>query len=114
MTTTETAAGNDRRQKRQGDRVSVNVSDRVLKPVPEVFTAIIEPAQLSRFFISSGSGRLKAGGIVEWMFADVGASLSVDVKQIVPDSKILSTGRQAVRKPLSRSRSSRVDRTRRW
>jgi uncharacterized protein YndB with AHSA1/START domain len=71
------------------DRVSVDVRDRVLKPVHDVFTAIVDPAKLSRFFISSASGPLKARTTVEWAFADVGARLSVDVKDIEQDRNIV-------------------------
>jgi uncharacterized protein YndB with AHSA1/START domain len=90
MATTET----DRRDEKTprfhaDDRVEVHVSDRVLKPVHDVFTAIVDPARLSRFFISSASGPLKAGTTVEWVFADVGGRLSIDVKQIDNDSRIV-------------------------
>jgi uncharacterized protein YndB with AHSA1/START domain len=90
MSRTETPTRDERTQHaRTGDRVSVNVSDRVRRPVHDVFTAIVDPTKLSRFFISSASGPLKAGEKVDWVFADVGANLSVDVKEIVPDSRIV-------------------------
>jgi uncharacterized protein YndB with AHSA1/START domain len=68
--------------------VEVNVKDRVLKPVHEVFTAIVDPARMSRFFISSGSAPMKNGTTVEWIFADVGGRLAVDVKEVEEDRKI--------------------------
>jgi uncharacterized protein YndB with AHSA1/START domain len=89
MSTTETPARAERTHARTDDRVRVDVSDRVLKPVHDVFTAIIDPGKLSRFFISSASGPLKAGGTVDWVFADVGARLSVHVKDIVRDKSIV-------------------------
>jgi uncharacterized protein YndB with AHSA1/START domain len=69
--------------------VSVNVRDRVLRPVHDVFTAIVDPAKLSRFFITSASGPLKEGATVDWVFADVGGRLSVDVKKIDDDKRIV-------------------------
>jgi uncharacterized protein YndB with AHSA1/START domain len=89
MSTADTAREERTRHARTDDRVRVDVSDRVLKPIHDVFTAIVDPAKLSRFFISSASGPLKAGGTVEWVFADVGARLSVDVKETVPDRRIV-------------------------
>jgi len=32
--------------------INVEVTDRVLKPVPEVFQAIVDPEKLSKFFVS--------------------------------------------------------------
>jgi uncharacterized protein YndB with AHSA1/START domain len=90
MAITEVNQGNERTPR--GDpsqRVEVHVSDRVLKPVHEVFTAIVDPARLSRFFVSSASGPLKAGSTVEWIFADVGARLMVDVDEIENDKRIV-------------------------
>jgi uncharacterized protein YndB with AHSA1/START domain len=68
--------------------VEVNVKDRVLRPVHEVFAAIVDPAKMSRFFISSGSGTMKAGTTVEWVFADVGGRLAVDVIEVEENRKI--------------------------
>lgn len=68
--------------------VEVNVQDRVLKPVGEVFAAIVDPAKMSGYFISGGSGPMKAGATVEWQFADVGGSLSVDVQEIDDNRRI--------------------------
>lgn len=68
--------------------VEVNVDDRVLTAVSDVFSAIIDPAKMSHFFSSGGSGRMKAGTTVEWEFADVGARLSVDVIEIEENRKI--------------------------
>jgi uncharacterized protein YndB with AHSA1/START domain len=48
-----------------------------LKPVKEVFAAVVDPTQMARYFISKGSAPLKAGTTVEWELADVGAKVSV-------------------------------------
>lgn len=69
--------------------VEVNVRDRILKPVNEVFAAIIDPAQMSHYFISGASGPMKAGTTVEWEFADVGAKVSVDVIAVEENCKIV-------------------------
>jgi uncharacterized protein YndB with AHSA1/START domain len=69
--------------------VEVNVKDRIGKPASEVFAAIVDPTKMSGYFISSGSSPMKAGTTVEWDFADVGAKLSVDVKEIERNRKIV-------------------------
>jgi uncharacterized protein YndB with AHSA1/START domain len=68
--------------------VEVNVKNRILKPVEDVFAAIVDPAKMSGYFISSGNGPMKAGTMVKWEFADVGGTLSVDVKEVVENRKI--------------------------
>jgi hypothetical protein len=55
--------------------VEVNVRDRVLRPVPEVFAAIVDPAKMSGYFISRASGAMEAGATIEWIFDDVQAKL---------------------------------------
>lgn len=68
--------------------VEVNVKDRVARPVHDVFGAIVDPSKLSKFFISSGSRTMKAGTTVEWVFADVGGRLAVDIIEVEENRKI--------------------------
>jgi uncharacterized protein YndB with AHSA1/START domain len=67
----------------------VNVRERILKPLNEVFDAVIDPEKMSHYFISRASGPVKAGTTVEWEFADVGAKVSVDVTEVVPNERIV-------------------------
>lgn len=67
----------------------VNVENRILKPVNEVFDAIIDPAKMAHYFISSASGPMKAGSTVMWEFADVGAKVSVDVIEVEENRKVV-------------------------
>ena len=67
--------------------VEVNVWDRVLRPVDDVFAAIVDPERMSRYFLTRGSGPLRAGETVQWEFA-VGRSLSVDVKTVEQGHRI--------------------------
>jgi uncharacterized protein YndB with AHSA1/START domain len=69
--------------------IEVNVKDRVLTPTSDVFAAIIDPERMSHYFISSGSGPMKTGETVEWEFADVGGRLSVYVKEVEPNRRIV-------------------------
>ena len=67
----------------------VNVRERILKPVDEVFTAVIDPEKMSNYFISGASGPMKAGTTVVWEFADVGAKVSIDVLEVEENRKIV-------------------------
>jgi uncharacterized protein YndB with AHSA1/START domain len=67
----------------------VNVRERILKPVGEVFAAVVDPDKMSHYFISGASGPLKAGTTVIWEFADVGAKVSIDVLEVEQNRKII-------------------------
>jgi uncharacterized protein YndB with AHSA1/START domain len=69
--------------------VEVYVHDRILKPVKEVFAAVFDPAQMAHYFISKGSGPLKAGTTVEWEFADVGAKVQINVIHVDQNRRIV-------------------------
>jgi uncharacterized protein YndB with AHSA1/START domain len=66
----------------------VNVRERILRPVSEVFDAVVDPRKMSQYFISAASGPLKVGK-VEWEFADVGAKVSIDVLAVEENRKIV-------------------------
>lgn len=62
--------------------------DVVLRPVQEVFNAVIDPKKLAGFFISSASGPLVADRTVQWHFRDVGATLDVKVLEVTAPHRI--------------------------
>lgn len=62
--------------------VQVRIKDRVLRPVAEVFGAIVDPGRLAGFFVSRASGPMKEGATVTWHFADVGATVPATVKRV--------------------------------
>jgi len=61
---------------------------KILKPPREVFEAVVDPQNMSRYFISKGSGRMEAGKTVHWLFGDVGAELYVKVTTVERDRLI--------------------------
>jgi len=67
----------------------VEVRDRILRPLPEVFEAWINPDQMSRYFISSASAPISEGERIEWRFEDVNAKFNVDILQVVKDKLIV-------------------------
>jgi uncharacterized protein YndB with AHSA1/START domain len=67
-----------------------NVSARIAKPVEQVFEAVSDPDQLSRYFTTGGArGRLEAGATVMWDFADFPGAFPVDVVEVVPNERIV-------------------------
>ena len=62
----------------------------IAKPVHEVFEAVADPTQLSRYFTTGGAqGRLETGATVTWDFADFPGAFPVWVKEVVPDERIV-------------------------
>jgi len=66
------------------------VSARIARPVAEVFEAIADPAQLSRYFTTGGAqGRLETGATVTWDFADFPGAFPVEVIEVQPGRRIV-------------------------
>lgn len=66
------------------------VSAHIAKPVAEVFEAVANPDQLSRYFTTGGAkGRLETGATVTWDFHDYPGAFPVEVVKVVPDQKIV-------------------------
>ena len=66
------------------------VSGRIAKPVHEVFEAVADPEQLSRYFTTGGAkGRLESGATVMWDFADFPGAFPVKVVEVVPNERIV-------------------------
>jgi uncharacterized protein YndB with AHSA1/START domain len=61
----------------------------IRKPAAEVFGAFIDPAVTSRFWFSSGSAPLVQGTTVTWYWDMYGMSVTVGVKAIEPNCRIL-------------------------
>lgn len=72
------------------DTLQFTVSGRVAKPCAEVYEAVADPDQLSRYFTTGGArGRLEAGADVSWDFADFPGRFSVTVLEAEPPRRIV-------------------------
>ena len=66
------------------------VAARIARPVAEVFEAVADPAQLSRYFTTGGArGRLETGATVTWDFHDFPGAFPVKVVEVVPERRIV-------------------------
>ncbi len=61
----------------------------IRRPAHEVFNAFIDPAVTTKFWFTRSSGMLKPGAKVQWDWEMYGVSARVNVKEVVPDSRIL-------------------------
>ena len=74
----------------QVGELKFRVAARVAKPVSEVFEAVVNPVQLSRYFTTGGAkGRLETGATVQWSFADFPGSFPVEVVEVETDRRIV-------------------------
>ncbi|QIM18602.1 ATPase [Leucobacter coleopterorum] len=70
--------------------LSFTVSGRIARPRAEVYEAVADPEQLSRYFTTGGArGRLQAGEQVQWDFADFPGAFPVTVIEDEPPHRIV-------------------------
>lgn len=70
--------------------LTFKVSAHIAKPVAEVFEAVVNPAELSRYFTTGGAkGRLEAGATVMWDFHDFPGAFPVEVVEVVENERIV-------------------------
>ncbi len=67
------------------EKLAVQVAFQIGKPAEEVFEAIVDPAHMSRYFISAGSGRMEEGQTVVWEFPEFEGEAPVRVGKIEPN-----------------------------
>ena len=60
----------------------------ILKPVHEVFEAIVDPVKMSVYFISKSSGRMEKGKKLIWKFPEMDMEFPVRVGKIEKDKYI--------------------------
>jgi uncharacterized protein YndB with AHSA1/START domain len=66
------------------------VDARIAKPVDEVFEAVVNPAQLSRYFTTGGAkGRLESGATVYWDFHDFPGAFPVEVVEVEKNRRVV-------------------------
>ena len=72
------------------DALSFTVSGHVSRPCAEVFEAIADPEQLSRYFTTGGArGRLEVGAEVTWDFHDFPGRFPVTVLEAEPPHRLV-------------------------
>jgi len=67
-----------------------DVSGRISKPIDEVFEAVVNPKQLSKYFTTGGaSARLETGVTVYWRFHEFPDSYPVKVVEVEKNKRII-------------------------
>jgi uncharacterized protein YndB with AHSA1/START domain len=66
------------------------VDARIARPVAEVFEAVVNPSELSRYFTTGGAkGRLETGATVYWDFHDFPGAFPVEVVEVETNRRIV-------------------------
>jgi len=68
--------------------LEIKVALQILKPVNTVFEAIIDPEEMSNYFISKSSGRMIEGEQVWWKFPEFEVEFPISVGKIEQDRYI--------------------------
>lgn len=70
--------------------LSFTVSGRVSRPCVDVYEAVADPAQLSKYFTTGGArGRLHPGNDVTWDFHDFPGTFTITVVEAEPPRRIV-------------------------
>lgn len=68
--------------------LEINVALQIQKPAHDVFEAIVDPAQMSNYFISKSTGRMEEGAQLTWMFPEFTIEVPVRVDTVEQDQYI--------------------------
>jgi uncharacterized protein YndB with AHSA1/START domain len=70
------------------EKLEIKAALKVLKPLRDVFEAIVDPSKMSNYFISKSSGRMEEGKTIVWQFPEMEMEIPVRVVKIETDKYI--------------------------
>ena len=70
------------------NQLEIKAALQIQKPIHEVFEAIVDPAKMSNYFISGGSGRMEEGKEITWEFPEFNMKFPVHIGKIEKDRSI--------------------------
>jgi uncharacterized protein YndB with AHSA1/START domain len=69
--------------------IQLNTKLKIGKPVNEVFEAVVDPAKMSNYWFSSGSGRWEQGKTITLRYEEYDAQVDIKVMEVQVDKKIV-------------------------
>jgi uncharacterized protein YndB with AHSA1/START domain len=69
-------------------KLEIKAALKILKPVHEVYEAIVDPTQMSNYFISQSTGRMEEGKTLTWQFPEFDMQFPVRIKKAEQDKFI--------------------------
>lgn len=81
--------------------LEIKTSIQILKPVEQVFEAIIDPQQMKNYFISESTGKLESRKMLKWKFPEFDEQIPIEVldvkeNELIPFKWEGSEGRQVL------------------
>ena len=70
------------------DQLEIKAGIQILKPVAEVFDAIVDPDKMKNYFIAKSTGMMEEGSTVTWAFPEMTMEFPVRVGKIKKDEYI--------------------------
>ncbi|PEJ31717.1 hypothetical protein CN689_16130 [Peribacillus butanolivorans] len=67
----------------------VTTKFKILKPVNEVYEAIVDSEKMSNYWFSSGTGRVEQGKTITWRYDEYNAEVVINVLEVEEDKKIV-------------------------
>lgn len=64
--------------------LEIKTKIQILKPVDTVYEALVNPEQMSNYFLEHGSGRMEEGRTITWKFPEFDMEFPVRVAKIEP------------------------------
>ena len=72
----------------QPETLEIKAGIQIQKPVNEVFEAIVNPEQMSNYFISQSSGRMEEGKTITWRFPEIDMDVPVRIGKVIQDEYV--------------------------
>jgi len=60
----------------------------ILKPVSEIFEAIVNPEKMNQYFISGSTGKMESGKTLIWTWEDFSAEFQIKVGKVKKDKTV--------------------------
>lgn len=70
-------------------KLSASATIQIQKPIADVFNAIIDPAHMSHYFISTSSGMMHEGTKLQWQFPEFADVFPVEVLKTIVNQEIV-------------------------
>jgi uncharacterized protein YndB with AHSA1/START domain len=72
----------------ENQTLEIKAALQILKPVNEVFEAIVDPNKMSNYFISKSSGKMEEGKQIMWQFPEFDMEFPIRVGKITKNKYI--------------------------
>lgn len=69
-------------------KLIAKASLQIQNPDEVVFKAIVDPIQMTNYFITERSGRMETGKELTWKFADFPGLFPVSIREVVPNRSV--------------------------